>query len=110
MTEVSSKPSIDTQLAMRYDAEKKSVLIAYLLWFFLGGLGVHRFYGGATGSGAAMLVIFIVSFVLSFVLVGFAGFIVLILWWLVDAFLTYSMIQSHNSRLAAQLSANIIRP
>ncbi len=27
----------------QYDIEKKSLLVAYLLWFFLGYVGAHRF-------------------------------------------------------------------
>jgi len=33
----------------------KKRLVALLLCFFLGGLGVHRFYVGKTGSGVAQL-------------------------------------------------------
>jgi TM2 domain-containing membrane protein YozV len=29
----------------------KSTLTAYLLWFFLGFLGIHKFYLGKTGMG-----------------------------------------------------------
>lgn len=34
---------------------EKSKTTALLLCLFLGGLGVHRFYVGKTGSGIAML-------------------------------------------------------
>lgn len=33
----------------------KSKGIAYLLWFFFGGLGVHRFYVGKVGTGILYL-------------------------------------------------------
>ena len=46
---------------MQYDANKKSAVVAYLLWFFIGMLGAHRFYLGLPGSGAAILIITILS-------------------------------------------------
>ncbi len=36
-------------------ASEKKRLIAFLLCFFLGPLGVHRFYVGKTGTGVAMI-------------------------------------------------------
>lgn len=33
----------------------KKRLVAFFLCFFLGGLGVHRFYVGKIGTGVAML-------------------------------------------------------
>lgn len=36
-------------------ASEKSRLVAFLLCFFFGGLGVHRFYVGKTGTAVAML-------------------------------------------------------
>ena len=42
----------DTVVLMQYDANKKSAVVAYLLWFFLGMLGAHRFYLSQPGTGA----------------------------------------------------------
>ncbi|NLM37672.1 MAG: TM2 domain-containing protein [Firmicutes bacterium] len=48
----------DKQLAIlegELSRNKKSTGIAYLLWFFLGSLGVHKFYIGKTSWGIAYL-------------------------------------------------------
>lgn len=88
-----------SRAAMVYDAKKKSLLIAYLLWWFLGTLGVHRMYAGRVASGVAMLVLSVVSAVLTIVAVGFLGLVAIVAWWLVDAILLPGMIESYNLRL-----------
>lgn len=35
--------------------EKKSLLVAYVLWFFFGLLGIHKFYLGKTTWGVIYL-------------------------------------------------------
>jgi TM2 domain-containing membrane protein YozV len=94
---------VDTERAMRYDADKKSALIAYLLWFFLGLFGVHRLYLGRVGTGLGMLVLHGISWVLAWILIGYLGFAVLGLWWLIDALLIPGMTRSYNNRLIESL-------
>lgn len=69
------------------EKRKPNLLVAYLLWFFLGGFGGHRFYFKKTGSAIAMLALTAVSFVLTLILIGFAGLFIAGIWALVDAFL-----------------------
>lgn len=57
----------------------KSKLAAALLAFFLGNLGLHRFYLGYMTSG----IVFVVLFLLGFITFGITTFIVLI-WGLID--------------------------
>ena len=37
------------------DISEKKRLVAFLLCFFLGNLGIHRFYVGKVGTGVAMI-------------------------------------------------------
>jgi len=103
----SAGPTIsnDARAMMLFDANKKSALIAYLFWFFLGGFGAHRFYGGKTGSGIVQLVMLVLGFVL--LAAGGLGLLVLGalgIWVLVDAFLIPGWIRSQNTMLAQSLS------
>ncbi len=93
----------DTELMLRYDANKKSALLAYLIWFFLGLFGVHRLYLGRITSGLVMLALHGISWVLAFILIGYLGFAILGLWWLIDAFLIPGMARDANERLMERL-------
>jgi len=95
---------------MIYDANKRSVGVAYLLWFFLGGLGGHRFYVGKTGSAVAILVLTGLGILLSFVGVGVFLLAVVGIWVLVDAFLIPGWIRAKNTLLAASLSGSGVVP
>ncbi len=89
----------DTKNALMYDASKKSTTIAYLLLIFFGTIGAHRFYLGRIGSAVAMLIIWAVSFVLSFVGFGLFGYAVLGVWVLIDLFLTHGIVKDYNLQL-----------
>jgi TM2 domain-containing membrane protein YozV len=96
-------PSSDVARLMQYDAAKKSAVIAYLLWFFLGGFGVHRFYLGRIGSGIVMAIIAILSWITVVVAIGFLGLAVIGIWWLVDALLIPGIVTQANQELATRL-------
>ena len=94
----------DTDTLMRYDANKKSALLAYVLWFFLGFFGVHRLYLGRVGSGLAMLALHGLSWLTYWILIGWIGFGILGLWWLIDALLIPGITRDYNNRLVDQLT------
>jgi TM2 domain-containing membrane protein YozV len=87
--------SNDTRVLMLYEANKKTALVAYILWFFVGGFGGHNFYLGRIGPAVAQLI-------LTLTLIGI---IITMVWVLVDAFLIPSWIRQQNNLLAAQLGA-----
>ena len=50
-----------------YEAGRKSLLLAYLLWFFLGLFGAHRFYTRAGKTGWWMLALHVGGWLLVFI-------------------------------------------
>jgi TM2 domain-containing membrane protein YozV len=57
--------------AVAGDVSPKSRLIVTLLAFFLGTLGIHRFYLGKIGTAATMLILSIIGYATVVVIVGF---------------------------------------
>ncbi len=88
---------------MRFEANRKSILVAYLLWFFLGGLGVHRFYLGRTTSALVLLGLTVAGVILSVVAIGAVILIVPAIWMLVDLFLIPGMTRDKNNALIAEI-------
>jgi len=43
---------------MQQQTSKKNYIVMILLCFFLGGLGIHRFYVGKIGTGILMIITF----------------------------------------------------
>lgn len=78
--------------------EGKNTIIAYVLWWFLGSLGIHRMYLGRTGSGVTQLLLLIFGIVTWFFGIGILLLAILGVWWLVDAFLTYGMVREENEK------------
>ena len=64
----------------------KSKVAAALLSFFLGMLGIHRFYLGRVGTGAAMLILTVLGWLTSSIIIGFVFLIVVGIWDVIDFF------------------------
>jgi len=105
MTNQPTGISADAQALIAFESRKKSTGVAYLLWFFLGGFGVHRFYLGRTGSGIAMIALTILGW--SLLAAAGAGLLFLVplgIWLIVDLFTIPGMVRSHNNGLLAKLA------
>ncbi|WP_371188344.1 NINE protein [Thalassotalea maritima] len=90
--------------SVQMNIEGKNILVAYLLWWFLGFLGVHRFYLGRPKSGVAQLVLLALGFATLIIVIGYVLLIALFVWWCLDAYFTYKIVQEENEKLGVQNS------
>ncbi|WP_022869795.1 TM2 domain-containing protein [Yaniella halotolerans] len=72
-----------------YDSAKKSPVVAWVLWIFLGGVGGHRYYLGNIGYAIAMT------------LLAWATFGI---WWIVDAFFINRRIRNKNREIYHEIA------
>jgi TM2 domain-containing membrane protein YozV len=102
---VTHQPAVssDARAMMMFEANKKSIVVAYLLWFFLGWLGGHRFYCGKIGTAVAQLLLMLLGLFLTLIVIGWLIVLPVAIWVLVDAFLIPGWIRNHNTLLAMQL-------
>ena len=66
----------DHQMAVlqsEMEKHRKSAGWAYVLFFFLGTLGIHKFYIGKTGWGVAYLILGIVGWFSMFLFIGLSS-------------------------------------
>ena len=85
-----------------FESNKKSAGVAYLLWFFVGSFGAHRFYLGETGTGIAQLLLLLLGWIPFFL-----GWVALGIWLFVDLFLIPGIATRKNLVLANQLAGGI---
>ena len=78
----------------------KSVVIAYVLWFFLGQLGIHKFYLGQPFQGLFYLVLGAAGWAMAPIVIGWFLLVPLFLLLLLDLFLIPLRVGVLNARLA----------
>ena len=86
----------------------KSMVVAYVLWFFFGQLGAHRFYLGKTGSAVAQLILGVLGWLLATFVVGFFLLGALWIWLIVDIFLIPGLVRSAQPVTVHQVSHTVV--
>jgi len=103
---------------------RKSVGIAYLLWFFFGSLGIHKFYLGDTKKGLLYLVLGIFGWISIFTgglaalggsdgggffaIIGMICIVVLGIMLLIDLFTIPGQIRSAQEKAEEQIVNNLL--
>ncbi|MBD2847202.1 TM2 domain-containing protein [Paenibacillus sp. IB182496] len=76
----------------------KQPAVAYVVWYFVGLFGGHRFYMGRPLTGAVQLA-------LSLTVLGLA---VTFVWWIIDAFRMPRWIRSRNVEIEQALARELL--
>lgn len=80
--------------------QSRNTVLAYVLWFFLGHLGVHRMYVGRWGTGLLQLLLAWGGGATTWLLIGWIPLAVWFVWWVVDAVLLPGMVRRKNEEEA----------
>lgn len=93
-----SKPKLTNEqsayIETRVANDGKNTGVAFLLWFFIGGLSAHRFYLRRPGSAVLQITSYL--------------FLVGIVWWIIDAFLLSEMVRQENKKIRHQLRLRLL--
>ena len=98
--------SSDARAMMAFETGKKSAGVAYVLWFFLGGFGAHRFYCGRPGTAAAQIGLNILGWLTIWFGLGVVFLGALGIWLIVDVFLVGGWVRSYNAELISRLDGS----
>lgn len=83
-----------SMLNQEFTKRKKSSGTMWLLWFFLGGIGGHRFYLGETVMGIIYVVLAALALPTAFISLAASGILLLI-----DAFTNTARYNAANERI-----------
>ncbi|MGA5590046.1 TM2 domain-containing protein [Enterococcus mundtii] len=100
MDQYLSNLSTNERILVNTEVEKnsKSSTVAWLLWWFTGTLGGHRYYMGKTGTAILMTILTLTLF----------GIVISGPWVLIDAFLIGKWIRKSKEDAERQAIRNIL--
>jgi len=114
-------------LKIELERKKKSVGLAYVLWFFLSAFGLHKFYLGKIWQGLLYMIgpwVAIFSIFGGLIAavelnaqgggalatsVGVLGFLCFAIWWFVDLFTLHKQTERANEKIEKALLLQIKR-
>lgn len=113
MSNVAAKQDLRTDelhiLQSEMDNKKKSPVVAWLLWVFLGSIGAHNFYLGRVGSGIGYILLLVLGWLTIWLLIGSIFFIALGIWWIVDAITMTSKLEKYNGNIEQSVIQDILQ-
>jgi TM2 domain-containing membrane protein YozV len=90
---------------IRFEAQKKSAGLAFVLCWLLGNFGAHRFYLNKPHA-VTKLVIMLLSIPLYFLFcVGLIGIFAMSIWTIVDLFYISGWVREHNAALLKKIQS-----
>lgn len=94
-----------TILESEMQKRRKSTTLAYILWFFLGSIGIHQFYLGNTPRGLLYLVLGLLGWINVFLGIFGTGLGIIFGWLLITVlglFLLYDLFTMSKQIRAAE--------
>jgi TM2 domain-containing membrane protein YozV len=90
-------------IEQRVANDAKSPVVAYLLWFFLGQLGIHRFFLNKPHA-VTMLVLFVLGIFTAVFLIGIPMLLAVMIMWIIDAFKISEWVNEDREALRKKLT------
>jgi len=78
--------------------QQLSVLLAYLLWWFLGIFGMHRLYSKQS-YWWIYIVLGFVGIITTFIFIGYLILIALFILWIIDGFKLNNIVKEYNLKI-----------
>jgi len=88
--------------------QQLSVLLAYLLWWFLGIFGMHRLYT-KQNYWWIYLVLGFVGIITTFIFIGYLILIALFILWIIDGFRLNNIVKEYNLKILEDFEKTLMQ-